>query len=464
MVTECTSKKLPFQRLGRRRVEADFDGGFISTNGGAMLLREVELLRRIISRLAACFVDRRDPELIEFSAQELVAQRVMGLALGFEDVEDHGQLRHDPMLALACGREDLVGALRRSRSDRGTPLASPATLHRLEHCADGTKKTRRHYAFSYDDDAICRLMVELFMETFDEAPDELVLDLDATDDRIHGTQEGRFFHGFYGHYCYLPLYIFCGDAPLCARLRRSNIDAASGCLEELEIIVEQLRERWPEVRITVRADSGFARDEIFTWCEEAGLEYVIGLARNDRLQAMVEPHFEALRHVDDKRSYHELRYRTQDSWSRERRVVAKTEILGTKKNPRFVVTTLTPEEADAATVYRELYCARGDMENRIKEQQLDLFADRTSTNLMRSNQLRLYFSTFAYILIAELRRLGLVGTDLARAYAGTVRRRLLTVGARVYISVRRVLCRLSSSFVGAASLRAAHARLRGPPC
>lgn len=463
MGTECTSTKLTFQRLRHRRVEADFDGGYITSHGGGLLLREVEKKRRIISRLAACFTDGRDPSRAEFSVEQLVGQRVFGLALGYEDIDDHDRLRHDPLLALLVGIEDVEGDARPRARDQGVPLASSSTLHRLEHCADGRVKTDRHYRFTHDTDAMDRLLVDLFIESHDEPPDEIILDLDATDDPIHGTQQGRFFHGYYGCYCYLPLYIFSGDFPLCARLRRANMDACDGCIEELDAIIEQLRQRWPTTRFVVRGDGGFARDVILTWCEDNDVDYVIGLARNGRLEAMLEPAFDALEASGAGRSYHELTYRTQHSWSRARRVVAKAEILGDKRNPRYVVTSFDTDRFDAATLYRDVYCARGEMENRIKEQQLDLFADRTSTALMQSNQLRLYFSTFAYVLISELRRLGLEGTRMARAQAGTIRNRLLTVGARIYVSVRRVLCRMTSAFVDRDIFLHVYNALRGPP-
>lgn len=463
MATDCSPTTLTFQRHRSRRVEADFDGGMITTHGGALLLREVEMRRSILARLAGCFTDGRDPGMIEFSKEELVAQRVYGLALGYEDVDDHDSLRHDSLLAMLVGRADVTGKERRHASDRGVPLASSSTLHRLEHSADGTTKTRRHYKFSYDPAAMDRLLVDLFIESYDAPPEEVVLDLDATDDPVHGKQEGRFFHGYYGHYCYLPLYIFCGDFPLCARLRRANIDACDGCIEELDAIIEQLREHWPKTRIVIRGDSGFARETILAWCEEMGLDYVIGMARNSRLEGMLEADFEELRRTGERKTFRDLDYRTVNTWSRSRRVVGKAEILGDKDNPRFVVTSLSADEVDAESLYCDRYCARGDMENRIKEQQLDLFADRTSTSLMGANQLRLYFSTFAYVLLSELRRLGLAGTDLARAYVGTIRNRLLRVGARVYVSVRRVLCRFTSAFVDKDTFRAAWAALRAPP-
>jgi len=463
MGTDCSASKLSFQRHRRRRVEADFDGGHISSFGGGLLLREVEARRGILRRLARCFADGRDPSRAEFPVEQLVAQRVYGLALGYEDVEDHDRLRHDPLLATLVGVEDVLGAERPRQRDQGVPLASSSTLHRLEHSPDGRIKTERHYRFTHDTAAMDRLLVDLFLEAHPTRPEKIILDLDATDDPLHGGQEGRFFHGYYRCYCYLPLYIFCGDFPLCARLRRSNIGADDGCLEEVDAIVEQIRAHWPEMKIVLRADSGFARDVLMSWCEENEVDFVFGMARNPRLEKLVEPAFEALGMGVRARSYHDFVYRTRDSWSCARRLVAKAEVLTDKRNPRFVVTSFGTGRIDAETLYREVYCARGEMENRIKEQQLGLFADRTSTALMRSNQLRLYFSTFAYLLLSELRRLGLAGTKMARAHAGTIRDRLLRVGARVYVSVRRVLCRMTSAYVDRSLFVQVYQALRGPP-
>lgn len=463
MSTVCIRKKLEFQRFRRRRVEADFDGGHITGFGGALVLRLIENIKCIMTRLEACFVDERDPRRTEFTLKQLLTQRIYAIILGHEDVNDHDRLRHDPLLALLVEADDLEGLSRRRKRDHGVPLASASTIHRLEHCADGVTKTNRHYKIKHLADELDRLLITLFMEAYREPPKEIILDLDATDDIIHGNQEGRYFHGYYDNYCYLPLYIFCGDFPLCARLRPSNIDACDGCVEELDAIVDQIREQWPKTRIVIRADGGFAREEIFTWCEENDVDYVIGLPRNQRLEKMLEPSFEALQVSGEKRSYHDLIYQTLNSWSHPRRVVAKAEQLSTKRNPRYVVTSFSTDRHDATTLYQDIYCARGEMENRIKEQQLGLFADRTSTANLRSNQLRLYFSTFAYVFMSELRRLGLAKTEMARAHAGTIRNRLLRIGARVYISARRIRCSFATGYVDQDLFRQVHASLRGPP-
>jgi hypothetical protein len=313
-----------------------------------------------------------------------------------------------------------------------------------------------------------RLLVGCFLDAHAQSPQEIWLDLDATDDPIHGRQEGRFFHGYYGCYCYLPLYIFCGEHLLCARLRKSDIDACAGSVAELERIVAQMRAQWPETRIVIRGDSGFCREEIMAWCESHGVDFVLGLAKNTRLLAAslgarVQAQIDFLESGEASRVFCEFNYKTLDTWSRERRVVAKAEHLAKGENPRFVVTSLSPARADARTLYEDLYCARGDMENRIKEQQLDLFADRTSTQTIRANQIRLYFSSFAYVLLCALRRLGLQGTELARAQCGSIRTKLLKIGAQVRISVRRVWVSFSESYPYAELFRHILDNLRAPP-
>lgn len=368
-------------------------------------------------------------------------QRVFGIACGYEDLVDHAALREDPLLAAVVGK-----------ADPAQRLASPSTLNRLELTPADATAQARYRKVVYDAQAIERFFVDAFMEAHPKPLREVVLDLDATDDPIHGTQEGRFFHGYYGNYCYLPLYIFAGDFLLCAKLRTSDVDAAAGALEEVQRLVARIRERWPTTRLVLRADSGFARDELMTWCEQNGVDYVLGLARNKRLEGMIAADLELVREVSREeregaptRAYRELRYQTRDSWSRERRVVAKAEWLGDKHNPRFVVTSFCEAQHLARALYEELYCARGDMENRIKEQQLGLFADRTSAHTMRANQLRLWFASVAYVLLNLLRHFGLKGTELERAQAGTLRLKLLKVAALVRVSVRRVVLSLSAA-------------------
>ena len=387
MTTECTRKSFGFHPLKNREIRARFDGGAITTESGGLLLREVEKRTGIVRQFASCFRDYRDADLIEHTVEELVAQRVYGLALGYEDLNDHEELRKDPMLAVLVEKCDPLGDV----------LAGKSTLNRLELTPQTATAKDRYKKIVADHAAIDRLFVDLFLAAHRQAPPEIILDLDATDDPVHGNQEGRFFHGYYGHYCYLPLYIFCGEFLLCARLRPSNIDASAGSLEELERIVKQIRQVWPNVRIVVRGDSGFCRDELMAWCETEGVDYVLGLARNERLQKKIKKELKQAEQQYHKtksaaRVFKEFYYQTRKSWSRRRRVVAKAEYLEKGENPRFVVTSLAAEEWKPQALYEELYCARGDMENRIKEQ-LMLFADRTSTAYLRSNQLRLYFSS-----------------------------------------------------------------------
>jgi hypothetical protein len=450
MRTECTPEQLDFHALGRREIIGRFDGGRITSDGGGLLLREVDRRVALLDRLASCFTDHRNPNSIEHSVHELVAQRVYGLALGYEDLNDHDALRADSVLALLAGKRDLTGASRERSRDRGYPLAGSSTLNRLELSTPVSAAADRYKRIAADPEALDRLLVDLFLESYEKPPREIWLDLDATDDPLHGHQEGRFFHGYYRCYCYLPLYIFCGEHLLCARLRTSNRDGAAGSVEELERIVNQIRSRWPKTRIVIRGDSGFCRDAIMSWCEANRVGYVLGLARNKRLhralgQEMAEAQAEHERTGKAARRFRDFRYRTRKSWSCERRVVGKAEVLPGKTNPRFVVTNLPESRAGAKRLYEKLYCVRGEMENRIKEQQLGLFADRTSTETMRANQLRLYFSSFAYVLMHGLRRLGLEGTQHAKAQCTTIRLKLLKIGARIRVTVRKVWLSFSES-------------------
>lgn len=467
MWTQCSRTALRFQRLGRREVVSAFDGGHVTSDAGLVLLREVANHLQLFQRLADCFVDARDPRFVEHRLEHLLAQRVLGIACGYEDLNDHDTLRRDPAFAMAVGRRDVEGMQRWRRRDLGKPLAGHATLNRIETAPAHGEPARRDQKIFHDPEALERLLLDLYVAQHDTPPDEVVLDFDATDDPLHGEQEGRFFHGYYGHYCYMPLYVFAGDHLLVAKLRRADQDGAAGALEELQRIVVYLRTHWPDVRIVVRADSGFCRDHLLSWCEEqAGVDYVIGLARNTRLQAQLAPTMtkvaeEAEAAGESRRAYAELRYRTLDSWSCERRVVGKAEQLGDKANPRFVVTSLSPTTWSAEALYADLYCARGDMENRIKEQQLGLFADRTSARTMRANQLRLWFSSLAYVLLNALRHLALAGTRLARAQVWTLRNRLLKLGAVVRVSVRRVVLSMSSAFPMQEEFELAATRLQG---
>jgi Transposase DDE domain group 1 len=464
MDTQCNATYLDFPMLGSRQVRADFDGGDITSDGGALLLRKTEELTGVIRQFAACFTDHRNPDLTEHTVTDLVAQRVYGLALGYEDLNDHDDLRRDPLLATVVGKKDPTGQTRSRRRDRGKALAGKSTLNRLELTPVGADEDSRYKKITCNTRAAEQLLVTLFLQAHHAPPERIVLDVDATDDPIHGHQLGRFFHGYYKNYCYLPLYIFCGDHLLCARLRPSDIDASAGALKQLQRIVAQIRAAWPEVKITVRGDSGFCRDGIMTWCEGNGVDYLLGLAQNKRLLALITAEQEEARLAFEEtkeasRVFAELEYRTLDSWSRARRVVAKAEHLSKGANPRFVVTSLPAEGRAAKELYEEDYCGRGEAENRIKEQQLHLFADRTSARTMRANQIRLFFSSIAYVLMNALRRLGLSGTDRACAQCQTIRLKLLKIGALVRVTVRKVWVSLARSCPYAEVFRRVHANL-----
>ncbi len=442
MQTQCNAEQLQFSCVERRRVVAAFDGGTVSSDAGALLLGRADQAIGLVDRLAGCFIDERDPDLIEHAVRTLIGQRVFGMALGYEDLNDHESLRHDAVFGT------LLGKLEPKRRSNCAALAGKSTLNRLElHEQEGSS---RYHKIRPQADAIERLWVDLFLEAHAQAPQEIVLDLDATDDPLHGHQEGRFFHGYYDGYCYLPLYIFCGEHLLCAKLRRANIDGSAGAREEVERIVTQIRQRWSSVKIILRADSGFCREELMSWCEQNSVDYVFGLARNVRLVRSIgaelqEAKAESCATQRPARRFKELVYRTRKSWGRPRRVVAKAEQTGDKANPRFIVTSLSIEEWAARELYEKLYCARGECENRIKEAQLDLFADRLSAATFRANQLRLWLASASYVLMHALRRVGLAGTELARACANTIRLKLLKIGAVVTVSVRRVKLAMSEA-------------------
>ena len=468
METECTPEQLEFLSLGRREIIGRFDGGRLTSDGGGLLLREVDMRIGLMDRVADCFKDYRHPESVEHAVRDLVAQRIYGVALGYEDLNDHDVLRSDSLLAMLVGKRDLLGDSRVRERDKGCPLASSSTLNRLELSEPEAAASDRYKKIAGDPEAIDRLLVDLFIESYPKPPREIWLDLDATDDPLHGQQEGRFFHGYYRCYCYLPLYIFCGEHLLCARLRSSNMDGAAGSVEELTRIVGQIRAHWPKTRIVIRGDSGFCRDAIMSWCEANEVSYVLGLARNSRLVRAIGQELHEAKLAYEKtgqaaRRFRDLRYRTRKSWSCERRVIGKAEHLGKGSNPRFVVTNLSPRRAAAKRLYEKLYCARGEMENRIKEQQLGLFADRTSAATMRANQLRLYFASLAYVLMHGLRRLGLEGTRFARAQCTTIRLKLLKIGARLRITVRKVWLSFSESYPYASDFAEILAKLRCYP-
>lgn len=439
-MTECTQSSFGFEASGKREIVARFDGGTISSDGGAFLLRQADRRLNVLPRLAECFLDGRDQKLIDHTIEEMLAQRVYGLALGYEDINDHEQLRTDPVFGILAGRAEL-----------DTPLAGKSTLNRMEL---GTGINNRYKKITFWKEALDALLVTLFIEAHQSAPAEIVLDVDTTDLPLHGKQEGRFFHGYYDSYCYLPLYVFCGDHVLCARLREANHDAAFGCLAEIRRIVAQIREAWPAVKIVLRGDSGFCRNELMSWCENNGVDYVFGLARNQRLRKIIgQQMHEATQQWNQTgrpaRIFTEFDYRTRKKknggWDRERRVVAKAEHIDGKENPRFVVTSLPGSDWEARKLYEELYCARGEMENRIKEQ-FSLFAHRVSTETMRANQMRLYLSAMAYVLVSGLRRLGLKATALAEAQVSTIRTKLLKIGAQIRVTVRKVWVSMASSY------------------
>ncbi len=468
-MTECTAEKIEFHAFGRREVIGKFDGGLISSDGGGLLLRETELRTGMLSRLAEQFTDHRDPRRIEHSVAELVAQRVLGIALGYEDLNDHDVLSADSLLAVLVGKADPLGKDRVREQDQGHPLASSSTLNRLELTTPDANRESRYKKLVANPAGMDRLLVDVFLESYPAPPKRIWLDLDATDDPLHGRQEGRFFHGYYRHYCYLPLYIFSGDHLLCARLRTADCDAATGSVEELTRIVDQIRQVWPDTEIVIRGDSGFCRDDIMSWCETRdGVEYVLGLAKNARLKralgkAMHEAEEQFNQQGQAARVFDDFDYKTRKSWTGTRRVIGKAEHLAKGANPRFVVTSLSRKDVRAKTLYERLYCARGDMENRIKEQQLYLFADRTSTATLRANQLRLYFSSFAYTLLSALRRLGLQGTEMAPAQCDTIRLKLFKIGARLRISVRKIWLSYSESYPYARVFRQVLNRLQAIP-
>ena len=457
MRTECIPDLFGFAPVEGRNVVAAFDGGKMTSDAGAMLLGATNRTIDLVGRFADCFEDHRAVALIEHEVRTLVGQRVYGIALGYEDLIDHDELRHDPVMAV------LAGKLAARRSDCA-PIAGKSTLNRLEL---SRSEPTRYHKISYDGATIERLFVDLFLEAHAQAPQQIILDLDATDDPLHGHQEGRFFHGYYDCYCYLPLYVFCGRHLLAAKLRPANIDGSAGAIEEAARLIAQIRGRWPEARILLRADSGFARDPLMAWCEDNGIDYLFGLAKNGRLVGEIESELATAAEISrmsgrPARRFKDFAWRTLDSWSRERRVVAKAEWTGGEANPRFVVTSLSRDEHEGRHLYEKLYCARGDMENRIKECQLDLFCDRTSAKTMRANQLRLWFAAMAYVLICALRRIALAHTQFARATCATIRLKLLKIGALVRTSVRRIKLAMPSAFPYQTEYRAAYAALTAP--
>jgi len=454
MHTECSADLFGFTAVERRAVVAGFDGGQMTSDAGALLLGATDRAIRLVDRFADCFTDSRAADLIEHAVRTLVGQRIFALALGYEDLVDHDELRHDPTMAVLAGK---LSARRKGCA----PLAGKSTLNRLER---GSIAPTRYHRIAWDGAKIEGLFVDLFVEAHHHPPKQIILDLDATDDPLHGHQEGRFFHGYYDCYCYLPLYIFCGPHLLASKLRRADIDGSAGAVEETARIVTRIRARWPEVRIVLRADSGFAREALMSWCEANGVDFLFGLAKNQRLVAEITAELAAAEEESQAtgqpaRRFKEFQWSTRDSWSRQRRVIAKAEWTAGEANPRFVVTSLSSREGAPQQLYEETYCARGDMENRIKECQLDLFADRTSAATMRANQLRLWFASMAYVLLCALRRIALQHTQFAKATCRTIRLKLLKIGALVRTSVRRIKFAMASGCPYQHDFARAHAQL-----
>jgi len=451
MPTQCSQEEMEFGSCGGRKLVGAFDGGAITSNGGVVLLAAADKRIGLSERLAACFADYRNAGCIVHAKVDLLRQRIFGQALGYEDLIDHDALRFDPALMAALDRPE-------------DALAGKSTLNRLEHA--GKIGLDRHHKLDHDATAIERLFVDLFIDAHRSPPIRIVLDLDATDDRLFGFQEGRHYHGYYDCYCYLPLYIFCGRHLLAAKLRSSSVDGAHGAKDEVARIVGQIRSRWPNVSIVIRADSGFCRDELMTWCEQNNVKYVLGLAGNSRLHKRIagesrKAKLKSKRTGRPERVFADFEYRTRDSWSAKRRVIGKAEWTQGEANPRFIVTNVDPASGAAKFLYEHVYCQRGEMENRIKECQADLFADRTPTPTMRANQLRLWLASFAYVLMCAVRRIGLVGTDFERATCGTIRLQLLKIGALVTVSVRRVKLAFASACPAAEVFALASARLCG---
>jgi Transposase DDE domain group 1 len=454
MQTECSTERSVFGRVEGRSVVAEFDGGALTSDSGGLLLGAADQRLDLVRRIARCFRDARDPRLVEHSVATLIGQRVFGIALGYEDLNDHDELRHDPLMAVLAGKLE-------ARREDCAPVAGKSTLNRLELSRETPTK---YCKIAHEPAAIEALFVDLLLEAHDRPPQQIILDLDATDDPLHGDQEGRFFHGYYDCYCYLPLYVFCGRHLLAAKLRPSNIDASAGSVEEVARIVAQIRRRWPRTRILLRADSGFAREALMAWCEMNQVDFVFGLARNARLVEeisveLLQAEAEASATGKPARHFKDFRYATLDSWSRRRRVVAKAEWTNGEANPRFIVTSLSKAETSARFLYEKVYCARGEMENRIKECQGDLFADRTSSATLCANQLRLWLASFAYALLCAVRRIGLAHTQFAEATCGTIRLKLLKLAGLVRVSARRIKFALASACPYADEWRLAAARL-----
>jgi len=471
MTTHHKSTQMEFEALERKKVVADFTGGQISSDGGGLLLREIDKIFNVTNRLVNCFNDFRKPDLIDHSVRELVAQRIYTLALGYEDLNDHNDLSRDPLLATVIGKQDPLGKSRKSNKDKGIPLASPSTLGRIERTKENANQNSRYEKVVCDFDKLRRVFTDIYIESWGKkAPKQIILDIDPSDIELHGNQELIHYHGYYGHNCYLPIYLFIGEYPIAVKLRPSDIDGAKGVVEFIKPVIKQLRKKWPKVKILLRADSGFCREELMEFCEaQKDVDYLLGMGRNSRLKPRLDKLVTQASHSYEQtgktiRFFQSFGYRTLDSWSRVRRVIGKAECNSHGSDIRFVVTSLKAGEYGAQEIYEKIYCARGEMENRIKEQQLDLFGIRASSHTFRANHLRVWWSMAAHLLIVKLRDYALPGTKYSSAQAATLRVRLLKIGALVEISVRRIHIRLSSAFPQQELFFEIYKKLRGPPC
>ena len=443
MKTVCKNEKVVFGSTGRREIVGQFDGGTITSDGGGVLLQEAEKRVGVIRMLSECFEDFRDPGRTEHTVEQLLSQRIYGLCSGYEDLNDHDALRGDPLFGLICGKADPSGKDRKHERDRGKPLSGKSTLNRLELSAPGKAAGDRYKKIVADTKKMNEVFVEVFLKLSGEAPEQIILDMDPTDVVLHGNQEGLHFHGYYDCYCYLPLYIFCGSHLLSVILRTADEDPAEGAEAELSRLVKRIREVWPDTRIIVRADSTFSRESIMKWCEDSGVDFIFGLSKNSRLTEIIPEDIvdAAVQYTGTGRTariFDDFEYQTVKSWSRPRRVVSKAEYGCRKENPRFVVTSLRGGEYEEAKyMYKKVYCGRGDMENRIKEQQYGLFSDRASAGIISANELRMYFSAAGYVLMNAVRILGLSGTAMESAQCFTIRTKLLKIGAQIRITARK---------------------------
>ena len=486
--TDSTPKQLNFGSLKGRKVIADFTGGRITSDAGIVLMSELDKKLKITAKFAECFRDYRAASYVDYPVHQLLAQRVYGIILGYEDVNDHDKLRYDPALAIALEKLNFLNSTERI-------LAGKSTINRLEYCPETiiNQEKSRYHKIEHSPKEIERAFVEIFLESYKKPPRQIVLDMDVTDDQVHGNQEGAFFNPYYKGVCYAPLYIFCGHHLLVAKLRSSNVDPAAGALEELQRVIGLIRQKWQDTHIIIRGDSAYSREDIMAWCEDQKeVDYVLAMATNSQLklrasdiiekakidyQQRLEPVTklmetlfsldeeleEANKLVPEATWYRSLCYKTQESWSHSRRVVTKVSHGSKGSKMRHVVTSLPASKIPPSLLYTDKYCPRGEMENRIKEQQLDLFADRTSTQTFDSNQLRLWLSSMAYVLGQAFRQHCLSKTSFAKATVGTIRLSLLKLGARITISCRRILIAIATACPYQDILAIAYSRIQSLP-